>query len=187
MNLYRVFDWDNSKKHYSNNPGSPVYIPRDKQGRGRHDIPQIDGIFYCSLSSHSAMAEQLYDFMNIKINDSIFNLSNGWTQALAEIEMEDNIKLADLNDSKLLVKYDIKPSEIITSDIEITQRIAKLFHEEKYDGIKWFSSIESCWTNVSLFASRTHGILKKSVKAITPLSIRMQLVRETCDLIKVKY
>ncbi len=187
MKLYRVFDWDNSKKHYSNKPGSPVYIPRDKQGRGRHDIPQIDGMFYCSFSSHSAIAEQLYDFMNIKINDSIFNLSNGWTQALAEIEIKGTIKLADLNDSKLLVKYDIKPSEVVTSDIERTQQLAEFFHRKKYDGIKWFSSIESSWTNVSLFASRTHSILKKSVKEITPLSIRMQLVRETCDFIKVKY
>jgi hypothetical protein len=52
------------------------------------------------------------------------------------------------------VRRGIQPSWVATGDRSVTQPIALQVFVEGRDGLAWWSTIESSWANVTLFAER---------------------------------
>jgi len=55
--LYRCFGWLRAAN--LREPGGALYVPRDHQGAGRHDNPDLYGALYLSESPVGAIAELL--------------------------------------------------------------------------------------------------------------------------------
>lgn len=166
MDLYRVFDWDAHSTGAE--PGGPLYIPRLAQGQGRHDIPERDGVLYTSLNVLSAVAEWIQFFRTRELTPQHFELSDGRLKALAVLELSEEMALPSLDDPQTLVRYGIKPSEIITHDRRITRLVAGRLFDDGRPGFLWPSSLEGSWINATLFQSRSqpHLKLKGPIRAL---------------------
>lgn len=178
MEIYRVFDWD-EKKINNKNLGSPLYIPRERQGNGRHDIPDNDGVFYGSLNEISAISEALHPYINLKITDKIFHFKNGLVQSIARISLV-NAKLIDLTKAKDLLKLNISPQDVATLDRRTTRKISYNIYNLGVDGFKWYSALETQWTNLTLYESRIKNKLKLKRENIKPLSLNLAEVQQAC-------
>jgi hypothetical protein len=73
--------------------------------------------------------------------------------ALAAIEFDENGELLDLDDPSVLVGEGLRPSQIATNDRAITQAgAAEIFtRHAQVAGMRWWSTIEALWPNVTLF------------------------------------
>ncbi len=171
MLIYRVFSW-NSKIKKETADGGALYIPRDKQGEGRHDIPEYAGVMYCSGEVISAISETIQDFRGKTITNRDFELANEKIKALAALELADDAKIIDLRNAKNLMKYKINPVEVATHERETTKKVSERMYQEEAGGFIWWSAIESKWANLTLFGDRIKNKLK--VKGpIKPLNTAM--------------
>jgi hypothetical protein len=183
VDLFRVFDWDRTSK--GSLPGGPLFVPREKQGAGRHDIPSLDGIFYVTHNAAAAVAESIQGFRNQSLAGTDFYVEEDKIQALAHIALADSAALVDLNDPAQLLKRHLKPSDIATGDRALTRRVCAQLHEEGVDGFLWWSSLEASWTNATLFQSH----VKKKLKLIEPvqsLTTSLPSVREAAARLRIR-
>lgn len=181
MKLYRVFTKipaSDAIREF----GGPLYVPREFQGNGRHDIPD-DGIIYCALDAVSAIAENIKGFINLTINNDDFKRKGKAVQALAEMAMTGE-RLIDLRDAKEMVKTKTGPMAIATHDREITKGLCKMIYDKQVDGFIWWSTIEAKWSNVTLFESRVKN--KIQVQKIIPLTTAMADVKKAAKLLQIK-
>lgn len=153
MDFYRVFVWDRTSQE--KRVKDKIYPPRLKQGSGRYDIPDRDGVIYCSKSPISAIAEVLQGFRGTSITNKIFSRPDGKILALARIVLDDNIPLIDLNDPNNFLKFNLLPSQVATMNRITTQNIARSIFDEGVHGFTWWSTLEASWINATLFESRT--------------------------------
>ena len=75
----------------------------------------------------------------------------GLPLALATVELDDRTNLADLDDPRLLATRRLRPSRIATRERGVTQPQALAFYRRRANGLRWWSTFESLWTNVTLF------------------------------------
>src|SRR5882672_5474645 len=121
MDVYRFFPWNKSSpvEEY----GGPLYVPRQKQGSGRNDIPDRDGVLYVSKLPIGAIAEAIQPYRGLRFIDKRFKLTNqefrkadGLRLALVTLDINDMAHFVDLDDPNVLQEYKIKPSEINSND-----------------------------------------------------------------------
>jgi len=182
VDFFRVFDWDTRSKGAKF--GGPFYIPRSRQGAGRHDLPQQDGVFYVSTDPISAVAEAIQMYRNQTLNDIDFRIEDKRVQALAHFRSA-RLRLVDLTDSNELARRQIRPATVATHDRLVTQRLALSIFEEGADGFLWWSTLEARWTNATLFQSR---LRKKMHLAppVLPLSIQLPELRFAAQFLKIR-
>jgi hypothetical protein len=173
--LYRLFSWDGHAREAEE--GGPFYVPRLAQGQGRHDIPERDGVFYASLNALSAVAEWVQFFRGREVTPDHFKLASGRVKALATLTLSDKSPLVNLDDPKILVDCDIRPSEIITHNRNVTRLISSRLFDAGYPGFLWPSSLEGAWINATLFQSRVQTSLTLTGD-IRPLELSMPEVQE---------
>jgi hypothetical protein len=162
-----------------------LYVPRERQGAGRHDIPSLDGVFYVTLNAASAIAENIQGFRNQSLTDTDFYIEEDKIQALAHIALAESAALVDLNDPAQLLKRHLKPSDIATGDRALTRRVCAQLHAEGVDGFLWWSSLEASWTNATLFQSRVKKKLKL-MGPIQPLTTSLPSVREAAARLRIR-
>jgi hypothetical protein len=178
LEFYRVFDWDGISR--GSQLGGPLYVPRARQGSGRHDIPQEDGVLYTSLSATSAVAEAIQFYRNEILDDRDFEIHEDMHQALFHIKAISRLHLADLTDPQELVRRAITPTQVATHDRSMTQRLALELYQEGLDGFLWWSTLEASWTNATLFQSRAIKklrLVQKSKRLTTKLPELMEAAR----------
>jgi len=158
MRIWRCFSWDGRSKS-GHGFGSPLYVPVNLQGVGRFDIVKSDGVFYASLDKESAIAEYLKVFRGLAISHENLQASHGLVKALAAYEVNP-VNIADLRDPKVLDKTHIQPARIMSRDREVTQQIAQGIYDKGYDGLFYWSALQSEWSNVALFISKVKSKLK---------------------------
>lgn len=158
MDIYRVFLWDG--KSQGAKFGGPLYVPRAKQGAGRHDIPERDGVLYCSQMAVSAVVETIKSFRGLTITNDIFDRPNGLRVALVHLRLHDNIGLLDLDDPNQLASRQLIPSLVVSSHRQITQDMTRKLYDEGLAGFTWWSTLDSSWKNVTLFESRVRSSLQ---------------------------
>lgn len=148
--LYRCFGWGRSAAPHE--PGGALYLPRDHQGAGRHDNPELYGALYLSESPVGAVAEQLARFRGIRELEERHLRRFGRPLALASFAL-DGAALVDLDDPKVLQRRRLRPSEVATRERSTTQRqAAAIFDlEDEPAGLRWWSTLESSWLNATLF------------------------------------
>ena len=183
MRLYRVFDWDGSR--LDSHAGGPLYAPRDKQGKSRHDIPHLTGVYYTSLTPLSPLVETIKVFRGQTLTDRFFIIRKELHKALVSLELKEKVLLANLGDAVFLVKRNLSLAESASRDRQQTQKIAEQLYKEGFAGIRWPSTLNSAWTNVSLFADRCQRFLSVTETPVK-LSTDMPELREVAHLLGVR-
>jgi RES domain len=147
--------------------GDPLSFPRRLQGDGRHDAPDRYGCLYASQEPVSAVVEELARFVGTEVVD-VDLLRGGRPLALASLELSDSASLLDLDDPDVLAAERLRPSLLATADRARTQAAARRLYEreERLAGLRWASSFNPEWVNVTLFDRASADLSLASVKAL---------------------
>ncbi|MEX2372258.1 MAG: RES family NAD+ phosphorylase [Dehalococcoidia bacterium] len=181
--LYRVFPL--VPDALPDAPGGALYVARERQGSGRHDHPEHYGALYVSRSPESAVAERIQAFRGQIIGDADLRFASGARLALATFDDETLDPLIDLDDPAELVARGLRPSGVATRDRSATRAIALGLYAEGHAGFAWWSTLESGWSNVTLFAERSSSALALHA---TPevLSVAHLVLRRAAEAIGVR-
>lgn len=181
MILYRCFAWDARAR--PPDPGGPLWIPRPYQGDGRHDNPDLYGCLYLADRPLSSLVEQLARFRGQRLTPSLLR-RRGLPLGLAELEIDDPA-FADLDDPRTLQRERLRPSLVATRQREVTQPQARALYQRHRTtaGIRWWSTYEALWTNVTLFDRAVPQLRIQSMRA---LAIDDPAVREAADFFALR-
>jgi len=146
--VHRCFAWDRQAKPAE--PGGAVWIPRDLQGDGRHDNPDHYGCLYVAEHAAGAVVEQLARFRGNVLVPAMLT-RRGLPLGMATIELDASVRLVDLDDPAVLSHLDLRPSHVATRHRERTQPQALAIHASGADGLRWWSTFEASWCNLTLF------------------------------------
>ena len=166
MILYRCFAWDDRAR-----PGDrdgPLWCPREFQGEGRHDNPDLFGCIYLSEQPVSCVVEQLARFRGQRLTAALLR-RRGLPLALARLMLPDDAELVDLDDPVVLRRERLRPSRVATRDRSITQPQARALHARHPDaaGLRWWSAHEALWMHVTLFDRALARLTLDAVHALT--------------------
>jgi hypothetical protein len=162
-----------------------LFVPRERQGTGRHDNPDHYGALYVSRSAESAVAERIQAFRGQTLADEDLARRDGTRYALVALNDSGLSGVVDLDDPSELVRRALRPSGVATRRREITRRMALSVYDEGVPGFAWWSTLEAAWANVTLFAQRAVAALATAGEA-EPLSVDHPAVRTAADLIGVR-
>jgi hypothetical protein len=163
--LHRCFAW-NSRARETDQDG-PLWFPRLFQGEGRHDNPDRYGCLYLADRPLSAVVEQLARFRGQRLSPSLLR-RRGLPLALAELQLDDHAELIDLDDPAILGRERLRPSTVATRAREVTQPQARRLHDKhrRAAGLRWWSSYEAQWVNVTLFDRAAPRLAVQSLRAL---------------------
>lgn len=166
MILHRCFAWD--ERAGDAGADGPLWFPRVYQGEGRHDNPDRYGCLYVSASPLSTVVEQLARFRGQRLIPSLLR-RRGLPLALADLELDDDAVLVDLDDPIVLRRERLRPSSVATRDRRITQPQAAELHERHQEaaGLRWWSTYEALWVNVTMFDRAASQLKIRAVRALT--------------------
>jgi RES domain-containing protein len=144
-----------------------LWFPRPYQGEGRHDNPAAYGCLYLSEQPLSCVVEQLARFRGQRLTASLLR-RRGLPLALAQLELPDDVQLVDLDDPTVLRRERLRPSRIATRDRALTQPQALALHErhDEAAGLRWWSTFEAQWLNVTLFDRAASALRLASVRVL---------------------
>jgi hypothetical protein len=165
VTLYRCFAWNESARSAA--PDSPLWVPRPFQGEGRHDNPDLYGCLYLADRALSCVVEQLARFRTQRLSPALLR-RRGLPLALAELELAAAAELIDLDNPRVLSRARLRPSLVATRDRLTTQSYARrLFEDEpQAAGVRWWSTFEALWTNVTLFDRAADRLTLSSVRVL---------------------
>ena len=164
MILYRCFAWNERAR--PDQADSPLWFPREFQGDGRHDNPDVYGCLYLTDREGSGVVEQLARFRSQRLIKSML-VRRGLPLAIATLELPDSAELLDLDDPAELRRRRLRPSRVATRDRSITQPQAlAVYRETRAAGIRWWSIHESLWANYTLFDRAVRRLKVQDVRAL---------------------
>ena len=134
--------------------GGALYVPREYQGAGRHDAPARYGAFYAARSAVAAVAETIQAFRGRDLSPEDLERSDGTHLTLAAYDDSGLDALMDLDQPAVLAEEGWRPSGVASRDRAVTQAMAVRAFEAEALGLSWWSTLDSAWTNVTLFAER---------------------------------
>ena len=166
MILYRCFAWDASARPAETD--GPLWFPRPYQGDGRHDHPALYGCLYLSERPVSCIVEQLARFRGQRLTPPLLK-RRGLPLAVATLELQPEATLIDLDDPAVLRREKLRPSIVGTRERAITQAQAQTLHDRhpKAAGLRWWSTHESLWINVTLFHRAAKQLRLQEVEELT--------------------
>ncbi len=135
--------------------GGPLFVPRERQGAGRHDSPGRYGAYYAARTAEAAVAESIQALRGRDLTDDDLELADGSRLTLATLEDSEVAELLDLDEPSVLVREGWRPSGVASRDRAVTQAMAVRAFDEDALGLSWWSTLDAAWTNVTLFAERT--------------------------------
>jgi hypothetical protein len=164
--LYRCFAWDARARHGEQD--GPLWFPRVFQGEGRHDNPDLYGCLYLSTVALSTIIEQLARFRGQRLIPSLLR-RRGLPLAVAELTLADDAEIHDLDDPVELRRLRLRPSLVATRRRDITQPQAAALFERfpRAAGIRWWSTYEALWPNVTVFDRVRTSLRLDSVRELT--------------------
>ena len=154
------------------------------QGDGRHDNPDLYGCLYVSEEPVATVVEQLARFVGTSVAEEDLVRPAG-PLALAAIELTPEGDVVDLDDAGVLVRESLRPSQVATHGRSLTQgQAADLFaRHERAAGIRWWSTFESLWLNVTVF-DRAEPDLR--LEDVHRLGLGDDVVREAADFLGLR-
>jgi hypothetical protein len=167
VTLYRSFAWREAARPTEQD--GPLWFPRMFQGDGRHDNPDVYGCLYLSDRPESCVVEQFAAFRGQRLTASLLR-RRGLPLAVARLELNDDRELMDLDDPSVLKRERLRPSRVATRHRETTQPQALSLYREhpRAAGLKWWSSWEALWTNVTVFDRAAKALTVLDVTRLTP-------------------
>ena len=165
MILHRCLAWN--ERAAPDAADGALWFPRPYQGEGRHDNPAAYGCLYLSERPHSCVVEQLARFRGQRLTPALLR-RRGLPLALAELELPDDVQLVDLDEPAVLRRERLRPSRVATRERGITQPQALALYEKHGEavGLRWWSTFESQWLNVTLFDRAASALRLVSVQAL---------------------
>lgn len=165
MILYRCFAWNARVR--PDRPDGALWFPRPYQGDGRHDNADLYGCLYLSEQPRSCVVEQFARFRGQRLQPALLS-RRGLPLALAELELPDRAEIVDLDDPAVLRRERLRPSKVATRSRGVTQPQARALYERYPDaaGVRWWSTFESQWLNVTLFDRAGSELRLASVRAL---------------------
>jgi hypothetical protein len=163
--LYRCFAWD-ARAQPAEQDG-PLWFPRAFQGDGRHDNPDLFGCLYLSDRELSCLVEQLARFRTQRLTPALLR-RRGLPLGLAALELADRAEIVDLDDPVVLRRERLRPSMVATRHRTETQTQARrLFeHHRAAVGLRWWSTYESSWANLTLFERAASRLRVQSIRRL---------------------
>jgi hypothetical protein len=133
--------------------GGPLWFPRPFQGVGRHDNPALYGCLYCALEPLSAVVEALAPFRGAGRLHASMLTRMGRPLSLVSLSLETGAAadLVDLDDPRVLARAKLRPSGVATRERAPTQALAERFWAAGASGLRWWSTLEAAWINLTLF------------------------------------
>jgi RES domain len=165
--------------------GGPLFVDRSLQGSGRHDNPNAFAALYASRQPESAVAERIKWFQGRIITNDQLRRADGRSYALAALDDRAIDGVIDLDDPRELLRLGVRPSQVATHTRSTTQRIAMDIFDEGASGLGWWSTIESSWPNVTLFAERAIDRLVIAGEP-EPLSVDHSMVVAAAQFLDVR-
>jgi hypothetical protein len=164
--LYRCFAWRADVRPDAADGG--LWFPRPFQGEGRHDNPDLYGCLYLADRPVSCIVEQFAPFRGQRLIASMLQ-RRGLPLALGSLEIADAVALIDLDDPRQLTRERLRPSHVATRDRAVTQPQARqLYHRHPHvGGLRWWSSWEAQWMNLTLFDRASRALRLVQVEALT--------------------
>lgn len=180
MRLWRTLPFDRDAALTA--PGGPLWFPRDQQGYGRHDNPDLYGCLYVAEDAVSAVAEPLAAFRGTGQLSGSMLTHLGRPLALAELTLPDQAIAVDLDDPDVLAAEQLRPSRLATRSRPVTQRVAADLFGAHPDavGLRWWSTLEASWINWTLF---DRALASLRLTEVTELRIDDPVVREAAALL----
>jgi RES domain len=163
--LHRCLAWN--ERSAPDAPDGALWFPRPYQGEGRHDNPAVYGCLYLSEQPLSCIVEQLARFRGQRLTPALL-IRRGLPLALAELKLPDDSELIDLDEPAVLRRERLRPSRVATRERSVTQSQALALYEKHADaaGLRWWSTFESQWLNVTLFDRVARALSLVSVRAL---------------------
>jgi hypothetical protein len=164
--LYRCFAWNERAR--KDGMDGPLWFPRPYQGEGRHDNPDLYGCLYLADRAVSCVVEQLARFRGQHLVASLLR-RRGLPLALATLELDGGAEIVDLDDPAVLRRERLRPSVVATRHRTVTQPQARLLYDSHpaAAALRWWSSYESLWANVTLFDRGSSALRLQEVHALT--------------------
>ena len=164
MILHRCLAWN--ERAAPDAADGALWFPRPYQGEGRHDNPAVYGCLYLSEQPLSCVVEQLARFRGQRLTPALLR-RRGLPLALAELELPDDAEFIDLDDPAVLRRERLRPSRVATRERAITQPQALALHEKHgAAGLRWWSTFESQWLNVTVFDRAAPALRLASVREL---------------------
>lgn len=165
MNLYRCLAWN--ERAAPDAQDGALWFPRLYQGEGRHDNPDLYGCLYLSEAPLSCVVEQLARFRGQKLGPALLR-RRGLPLALAELELRGDAELVDLDEPAVLSRERLRPSLVATRARDVTRPQARALHEKHRHaaGLRWWSTFEALWANVTLFDRAASRLQLATVRAL---------------------
>ena len=179
MILHRCFGW--SRRAAPDESGGALWLPREFQGDGRHDNPERYGCLYLSERLEAAVVEQLARFRGSVLVPGMLR-RRGLPLALAVVELDGRARLVDLDRPDVLAERGLRPSLVATRHREVTQPQALAIHATGADGVRWWSTFESLWANVTLF---DRAVRRLRVVRVAALAADDAPLREALELLGI--
>jgi len=144
-----------------------LWFPRPFQGEGRHDNPGRYGCLYLADRPLSCLVEQLARFRGQRLVPGLLR-RRGLPLALAAIELRDDATLLDLDDPAVLRRERLRPSLVATRHREVTQPQAAALYDRhpQAAGLRWWSTWEASWANVTLFDRAAAALRVREVREL---------------------
>jgi len=177
--LHRCFAWASGAREAE--PDGPLWFPREFQGDGRHDNPDIYGCLYLAEREVSTVVEQLARFRGQPLIAELL-VRRGLPLAVAAIELPDRAQVIDLDDPGVLAGHELRPSLVATRRREVTQPQAlDLYRRHRFAAaLRWWSVFEALWTNFTVFDRAARRL---RVREVRPLTIDDPAVVEAAALL----
>jgi RES domain len=149
-------------------PGHPLWFPRDLQGSGRHDNPELYGCLYLAEDAVAAVAERLAPFRGSGPLHRSMLTQAGRPLALATLSLGDGARVIDLDDPSVLVRERLRPSRVATGRRQATQADAAALHEAHLDAaaLRWWSTLEAGWANLTLFDRASRALALEEAREL---------------------
>ncbi len=181
MILYRCFAWN--ERVAPDAADGPLWFPRPYQGEGRHDNPDLYGCLYLSEAPLSCVVEQLARFRGQQLVPALLR-RRGLPLALAEVELPGDAELVDLDAPAVLRRERLRPSLVATRHRDLTRPQARKLHDRHPDaaGLRWWSTFESLWANVTLFDRAASALRVAAVRVLDPADAEIVAAAEALGL-----
>lgn len=127
------------------------------------------------------MVEQLARFRGSVFVPQIL-VRRGLPLGLARLELDDRVRLVDLDDPAVLQTHGLRPSQVATRTRSLTQAQALGFFRGGAAGVRWWSTFEALWANVTLF-DRIGRRLR--LAAVERIDADHPALREAADLLGI--
>jgi hypothetical protein len=178
--LWRVLPWQPRAR--PEEAGGALWFPRELQGAGRHDNPDLYGCMYVGESALSPVVEALAPFRGTgSLADGMLTRA-GVALGLATLSLRDGERIVDLDDPRVLLDVDLRPSLVASTARAQTQTYAARLHSRRPApaALRWWSTIEASLINLTLFDRARPALAAIDVE---PLKLEHPVVREAAALL----